>query len=319
MNFKKIEKLFLPLLFLILIYSSCTKSDISYKFEYNNNDSIVFEDFEFFETNVIDDFYFKNNVTDTISFSTSFNTDDSGVILVEYNDSLYYNPVSIAQAAFKFINSFYITNDSNYLRLSEVYAQKLISISEDYKNSTLFPYTFEFTLHRYFEKMNPNWYSGMAQGQALSLFCKLYSITGKDIYYLYAQNTINSYFLEYENPDDPWVGIVDSSNYLWIEEYPTFPANYTLNGFLFSIVGAYDWYKINKNNEAKGLLSALVTTAKYNVERFRVVGDVSYYCIKHKVQSENYHRIHKEQIEWLYLITKDEKFLEEFTFFDYDH
>src|SRR5690606_13268076 len=31
------------------------------------------------------------------------------------------------------------------------------------------------------------------------------------------------------------------SGYIWIEEFATIPANYKLNGFMFALLGLYDW------------------------------------------------------------------------------
>lgn len=310
---------FLLLFFSTLLLFSCSKN-LNDDTVFTYNDKIVnIEDFDFFQTSTFDDFYFKGVITDSLYVIDNFMADDEGIILIEYGDSAYYNPVTIAQTAFKFLNSFTITHDSVYLDLAKLYAQKLIDISIEDSDAILFPYGFNFPLHRYYEVLEADWYSGMSQGQALSLFSKLFVLTNDSVYFDYAQKTYNSFYLEINNNSDPWVGVVDSNNYLWIEEYPTLDPNYTLNGFLFAIVGVYDWCKISPKNNNFDMLSALVTTAKYNIERFRVVGDLSVYCLKHQVQSSGYHRIHKEQIDWLYLVTNDEKFLELSTLFSIDN
>jgi len=67
------------------------------------------------------------------------------------------------------------------------------------------------------------------------------------------------------------------------------------------------------------LLNAVLTTAKYNLHRFRSVSDISYYCIAHKVQAENYHFIHIQQIDYLYKMTNDAEFKNQSRFFSIDH
>lgn len=97
------------------------------------------------------------------------------------------------------------------------------------------------------------------------------------------------------------------------------PVNYTLNGFLFSIIGLYDYYRIRPEKEVYGLLCAVLTTAKHNVHRFRSNKNVSYYCLSHKVQSLTYHEIHIDQIDYLFKITNDIKFKAQSIFFSLDH
>ena len=186
----------------------------------------------------------------------------------------------------------------------------------------MFPYEFDFPLHGYNDfVMKAPWYSGMAQGQVLSLFSKLFSITNDDRYMQYSQKTFNSFFIEFDglNNDNNWISVIDSSGYLWIEEYPFNPVNFTLNGFLFSIIGVHDFYKIKPESDVYDLLNAVLTTAKYNLQRFRSVNDISYYCIAHKVQAENYHFIHIQQIDYLYKMTKDDEFKNQSRLFSIDH
>ena len=46
------------------------------------------------------------------------------------------------------------------------------------------------------------------------------------------------------------------------EEYPTTKGNYTLNGFMFTLVGLYDYYKVTGNELAKELYDDGIETLK---------------------------------------------------------
>jgi hypothetical protein len=300
----------------------CGISSQDDKLDYFFNDKkVVAQSFDIRNLAFADDFYFSESTADSLFYKYEL-TDSQGILMRNYNDSTYYNPVQIAQRALYFVSTYNKTQDSIYLYWAQKYADKLVETSKFYQNSLIFPYDFDFLLHGDDNfTMEAPWYSGMAQGQVLSLFSKLYEITNEDEYWQRAQLTYNSFFIELDsdNIQKDWISVVDSSNYLWIEEYPLLPVNYTLNGFLFSIIGLYDYYRIRPAKEVYGLLCAVLTTAKHNVHRFRSNKNVSYYCLSHKVQSLTYHEIHIDQIDYLFKITNDIKFKAESIFFSLDY
>ena len=51
---------------------------------------------------------------------------------------------------------------------------------------------------------------------------------------------------------------------------------------------------------------ASITTIKKYIADFRIPGRISYYCLKHKKQYPDYHKIHTEQLRTLYVFTGDE-------------
>lgn len=302
------------------ILTSCEKENKEYKYFFNGSE-VITEQFDIQQISTTDDYYFEESIADSLFYQYSL-TDSAGILMKEYNGEIFYNPVQIAQKALYFLSTYEITNDIIYLDWAEKYAIKLFEIADKENQSLMFPYEFDFPLHgdNNFVMKAP-WYSGMAQGQVLSLFSKLFSITNDYRYLQYSEQTFNSFFIEFDglNNNNNWISAIDSAGYLWIEEYPFNPVNFTLNGFLFSIIGVYDFYKIKPENEVYNLLNAILTTAKYNLYRFRSVNDISYYCIAHKVQAENYHFIHIEQIDYLYKMTNDVEFKNQSRFFSIDH
>jgi len=228
----------------------------------------------------------------------------------------------MAHLALYFISTYHNTQGAIYLDWAIKYADKLIELSKNDEHTLLFPYWFDFPLHGYEDfPMSPPWYSAMAQGQALTLFSRLYTLTMEEKYLEYANLTYNSFYLQFDeaNLEKNWVSVVDENNYLWLEEYPFNPANYTLNGFLFALFGVYDYYLIRPETEVYDLLCATLTTAKYNIPRFRSPNEASYYCLAHKVQADNYHTYHIKQIKFLYRMTNDEEFNRQATQLSEDH
>ncbi len=249
------------------------------------------------------------NLTDPLK--PPFQTDSNGVSLFIYHNTSYYHPVVLATMADWYLDSYYQTNDSLYLMWAAKYLKKLEEISIDYSGASLFPYPFNYNIHGIENQLlEAPWFSGMAQGIALGAFSLQYKYTG-DIQYL---NRAFEIFKSYDRialKDSPWITLIDSSNYLWFEEYPdeTSP-NYTLNGFIYGIYGLYQFYQITGNSYSKYLLKASISTIKNYINDFRVPGGLSYYCLKHKHQAANYHKLHTAQISSLYRITGDVFFKE---------
>jgi len=234
--------------------------------------------------------------------------ESKGLIVFEDHVTQYYHPVQIVQKALKFVDSFYKTQDSLYLFRAKLYAEKLVEISVESDDALYFPYLFNFQLHNIkSEELIFPWYSGMAQGQVLSLFMRLYRVTGNNNYLEVGEKIFRS-FTHQKGETDPWIAVSDTARYLWIEEYPMGDPPHALNGFIFAIYGLYDYYIIMKDSQSKELLRASLTTVKKYVNYYRNEGDLSFYCLKHNIRSSLYHRIHTEQLEMLFKITGDSFF-----------
>lgn len=231
--------------------------------------------------------------------------DDEGIVL--YQDK-YYHPNAMANKGLSYLDSFNKTNNAEYLLRAEKYAQALKKQGRDLNDSLYFPYEFAFALHG--EKddvLLAPWYSGMAQGEALSLFVRLYETTQKKEYLETAEQIFTS-FLNFKGQSSPWTVFVDKDRYYWIEEYTQDVPGQVLNGYIYGLYGVYDYYLIKKDNQSKEILDASLTTLKHYLPQYRSPGQISYYCLKHKKQSESYHRTHIKQLKMLYKITGDEFF-----------
>src|SRR6056297_2591984 len=109
--------------------------------------------------------------------------DDEGVPLHTYRDKLNYHPVYLAQRGLKFLAVYRNTGKDVYFKHLVKTIEKLEGISLKVDSAIYFPYSFNFALHGCRkETMKAPWYSGMAHGQALSLFIRTYKQTGEDKY-----------------------------------------------------------------------------------------------------------------------------------------
>lgn len=89
-----------------------------------------------------------------------------------------------------------------------------------------------------FAELKQGWYSAMGQGHAISLLARAYYHSHGDAKYLRA--AING--LKPFRVPSRQGGVLAKfmGKYEWYEEYPTTPASYVLNGFIYSLLGLYD-------------------------------------------------------------------------------
>ena len=63
---------------------------------------------------------------------------------------------------------------------------------------------------------------------------------------------------------DGGVRTFDSNGNLWLEEFPSNPPSYVLNGFIYAIFGLYDLYRITKRKDVKNDIDDCILTLKMN-------------------------------------------------------
>src|SRR5204863_5048712 len=189
--------------------------------------------------------------------------------------------------AFALMTSITVTGDARYLARASPHEDRLLLRAIDSIGAIYFPYPFYWSRGPN-DVMKPPWYSGMAQGQALTVFVRLYELTHGAKYRNAAALTFNS-FLNLKSATLPWVTLVDSNGYLWFDEYPKAIPDWTYNGFAFATYGVYEYYRLTQSPGALRLLRGAITTEISWLPRFRVPGWISYYCLTHHSQEWFYH------------------------------
>ncbi|MDZ7765964.1 MAG: D-glucuronyl C5-epimerase family protein [Melioribacteraceae bacterium] len=236
-------------------------------------------------------------------------TDENGIEVFHINGETHYHSLHLIQRMQWYLDSYYQTRDSYYLDWILKYYDKLMELSIETEDYLYFPYTFDFLLHGYEnEVMKAPWLSGMTQGVGLMIFTRLYKFTEDETYLEETHKIFNTFYMT-PDKNDPWITMLDPDNYFWIEEYPDHSEpNYTLNGFIFCIYGLYEYYQLTRNEDALFILKAAITTVEQYIKDFRVPGDVSLYCLTHRVPSPKYHLIHIKQLRSLHLFTGEQYF-----------
>ena len=144
----------------------------------------------------------------------------------------------------------------------------------------------------YRDTLKSPWYSGLAQGQGLSVLIRAYKITSNEKYIIAAKKVFRSFQSEV---DKGGVTFTDNNDNKWIEEYIVDPPTHILNGFIWSLWGIYDYYLITKNKSSFMLYNNYVKTLKINLESY----DIGFWSLyEHSstklkmISSHFYHRLY---------------------------
>ena len=99
--------------------------------------------------------------------------DAQGVRMFLIGTTQFNHPVAQAQYGLANLSSYALTNNATFLNRAIAQANRLLSLKVASRGAWFFPYPFNFALHGIAaDTMVAPWYSGMAQGQALSLFVR---------------------------------------------------------------------------------------------------------------------------------------------------
>jgi putative cell wall-binding protein len=246
--------------------------------------------------------------------STSIKLDSTGLLIYIRQDTgaRADHPVAYAQYGISALLEYQHTGDKLWLNRAIRQGQQLIAMHTERAGSWWFPYTFPWTYYQ--RTLKAPWYSGMAQGEALSLFVRLAEATGNSTWDNAADHTVTSFTQQY-SATAQWSSLV-IDHHLYFEEYAgNQPPLLVLNGHIFAIFGLYDYWRHTGNASVVGLIDGAATSV---VERMlpavRVEGGVSYYCVQADYcqsplwQNEHYHPIISWQLDTLASITGDPRF-----------
>lgn len=241
------------------------------------------------------------------------NSDRDGIPYKVVAGRNYYHPGNIASSGLSFVDAYVRTGDPAYLQRAVVRARKLVEIAIPRDGALFFPYRFDYPN----ERLKAPWFSAYSQGFALSLFVRLYRVTGTWEYLDQARAVALS-FRRLGAGTRPWVAYAPAG-YLWLEEYPSSRPTHVLNGFNFAAFGLYEYERLTRDPVAGQLLSGAVTTMRRYAATYRVPGGISFYDLVHRTQLAHYHTIHIWQLALLGRISGDPYFGQLSAAFRADH
>jgi hypothetical protein len=193
------------------------------------------------------------------------------------------------------------------------HAEQLILEAFEEDDAEFYPYWYPWHLHQLIDfPMTPPWYSGMAQGYALIAFCRLARITGSDRYLLHAERTFHSLLRVPSDRNLTWVTDIIDQNFIWFEEYAKDQgeSDRTINGHIYAIYGLYEYFLMTGDERARELADGGLTTTLHIMDRWRVPGRISTYCLTHGTYAASYHASHCRQLVYCYNMTANPLWLQ---------
>lgn len=260
--------------------------------------------------------YLNYGIVKNYPESETLKFDEQHIPKLLYNNEFHYNPGTVAQYA--------LTMHGQYLKGKRgptdflVTADKLLTLQDEGGG---FPYPFSFYYYLMKADYQPGWKSAMDSGMALSVFARAYDLTSNQKYIEAANREMK--FLTTSNEDGGVMFTLEDldpslKHYIIFEEYPVKPASYTLNGFIFTILGLYDWshVKSETQQDAKHYFDEGIKTLEKILPYFDI-GGFTAYDLGHITYKTNrphigigYHAVHIYQLNVMHDITGNEKFLE---------
>jgi len=235
---------------------------------------------------------------------TRIHFDHEGIPMVNYGAGKYeYNPVTVTMYGLAEYGR-YINGDRNAQRGLMAAVTKLVKMQD---SRGAFPYEFSYETYR------PGWISGMAQGLALSLLARVYHLTGDPQYLAVGDKAFDVLV----TPSSEG-GTLDNLSYIRggtvneivFEEYPAHPPQYTLNGFMFAMLGIYDWSSVpaGRSEAAARYFSEAVRSLCVLLPYYDLGGFTAYdlkHIIYHKKPTigVNYHATHVYLLHALVCVT----------------
>jgi len=234
--------------------------------------------------------------------------DANGIPMLDYHGEIgpQYNPIAIAQWGLGNYNRFCETRDSTRAQRILTSAEWLCERLEPNAHGILvWHHEFDW---EYRTPLKAPWYSGLAQGQGISLLLRAFQQTGKQKYLDAADRA----FVSFLTPvSEGGVTFTDERGDTWFEEYIVSPPTHILNGFIWAAWGVYDYFLATQNPHAQVLFGKAVRTLRNNLARY----DLGFWSLYEQsgtllpmVASPFYHRLHIVQLRIMHQLTGDEIF-----------
>ncbi|QCI13294.1 hypothetical protein E6B08_18825 [Pseudomonas putida] len=257
------------------------------------------------------------NYSKTQSFKNEgrIKLDGNGLPTVLYESQYQYNPITISNFALYEYGKNLPERPTNKFWAA---TNKLMSM-QGFDGS--FRYGFSFKHYALSKSYPVGWSSGMAQGLAMSVLARAYTFDKRQDY-LDAGNKALDFLMvpvSHGGPLSSMAGLDPSlNNYIFFEEYIGDRGIYTLNGYMFTLIGLYDWWSVTGSEKAHEAFQEGMKTLVKILPYYDFGGSSSYdltfrtYGREKPHYNIRYHSTHIYLLNNLYSITKN-KTLKEFS------
>tara|TARA_Y100000591_G_C21817123_1_gene691403 strand:- start:810 stop:1781 length:972 start_codon:yes stop_codon:yes gene_type:complete len=236
--------------------------------------------------------------------------DGIGIPMLDYQGAigLQYNPIAIAQWGLGNYNIWHKTkSESEYEKFLNCANWLVENLEENKFGYKVWMHHFDF---EYRDILRSPWYSGLAQGQGISVLARAFKETSLEKY----KNAAHQAFQVFSvSTYDGGVNYIDSNGHSWIEEYIVHPPTHILNGFIWGLWGVYDYALQFNDKKALTLFNQYIMTLVKKLDSY----DNGFWSLyEHSgtflkmIASSFYHKLHIVQLRVMYELTSENIFYE---------
>jgi len=234
--------------------------------------------------------------------------DQAGIPLLNYRGRIgrQYNPIAIAQWGLGNYN-LYGQSGHDMRKKKFLAASDWLCANLEQNSHGIWVWNHYFDWE-YRMPLKAPWYSGLAQGQGISLLVRAYRETGEAAYLHYAERAFGSFS---KSTNEGGITFTDEHGNAWFEEYIVSPPTHILNGFIWAAWGVYDFFLATRSETARDLFDKAVRTLRSNLHRY----DLSFWSLYEQsgtllpmVASSFYHRLHVVQLRVMHRLTGEPLF-----------
>lgn len=232
--------------------------------------------------------------------------DSKGIPMVGFGKDAHYSQIYIIQLGL-IAHDLILKNinQEENLKILEKCINWLLENEEIFHGSII--WRNNFANDRYY--LQSGWVSSMYQGQIISLYLRYGQLTNQLDYFTEKSLKIYSFF----NFDYAQGGVKrrDELNNLWFEEYPSPKPSFVLNGFIYTLFGIIDLYRITKDAAIKDVIDECIVTLEVNLEKYSLNYWSIYDQLHKELASRYYHKnIHIPLMDIMHQLTKKQIFLD---------
>ncbi len=234
--------------------------------------------------------------------------DEAGIPMLDYHGriGLQYNPIAIAQYGLAHYNAFCRTrNSASWDKVLAVANWLGTHLETNVHDVAVWNHHFDW---EYRETLRAPWYSGLAQGQGISLLVRAHQLASDGRYADAAERAFAAFL---RATDEGGVTFTDERGDLWLEEYLVKPPTHILNGMIWAAWGVHDYFLATGNPKAKQVFDLTVQTLLSNLERY----DLGFWSLYEQsgtrlpmVASAFYHQLHIVQLQVMERLTGEAEF-----------
>lgn len=239
--------------------------------------------------------------------------DNDGIPLLDYRGAIgrQHNPIAIAQWGLANANIFFVSGDESRREKTLKAADWLASnLQQNANGLSVWSHHFDW---EYRDTLRAPWYSGLAQGQGISLLLRAHGLASDKKYLEAAQRAFVPLTRKISEGGVLFAESDLRSGKLWIEEYIVDPPTHILNGFVWALWGVFDYWLACSEEKADELWHRGVESLIANLPRY----DTGYWSLYEKsgtklkmLASPFYHRLHIVQLRVMTMLTGEAKFTE---------